>query len=68
MLKLYILLASNQYGKAAAFERLCVETNPMQGKLEYADAQPPSGGCVLKRQLILRFLKNKGSRLRAAVC
>ena len=37
--------------RAAAFRRLCVETaKPV--KISNRDAQPPSGGCVLKRDVL----------------
>ena len=42
-------LSDNPYMAPAAFGRLCVETMPPAGQVSAA-AQPPSGGCVLKRQ------------------
>ena len=51
----------------AAFRRLCVET------LEYYafvadERQPPSGGCVLKRDFRRKGVGGIHSRLQAAVC
>ena len=34
----------------AAFKRLCVETSLKSTRADARDFQPPSGGCVLKRQ------------------
>ncbi len=39
----------------AAFGRLCVETT-LPEKIHVYDNQPPSGGCVLKLILMLRYL------------
>ncbi|RRD89043.1 hypothetical protein EII21_10090 [Conchiformibius steedae] len=36
--------------RSAAFRRLCVETAPAR-RAGNAACQPPSGGCVLKRQI-----------------
>ena len=52
----------------AAFRRLCVETfsiATLYGRINY---QPPSGGCVLKLQCLLRLWLIQTSRLQAAVC
>ena len=52
----------------AAFRRLCVETFITLDTLNHFP-QPPSGGCVLKHQLILPILAALiPSRLQAAVC
>ena len=61
------VLDSYNLSEAAAFGRLCVETNYLIQSYAMTD-QPPSGGCVLKP-----FEQNTGislinSRLRAAVC
>ncbi len=41
-----------QGGFAAAFGRLCVETQFTEAITKQAERQPPSGGCVLKLQTI----------------
>ena len=52
----------------AAFGRLCVET-ATSCKLPSSRSQPPSGGCVLKREEVDTGLAvSPSSRLRAAVC
>ena len=38
--------------KPAAFRRLCVETHTLTGLVSAIQRQPPSGGCVLKRQYV----------------
>ena len=51
----------------AAFGRLCVET--MKPDFVEGDMiQPPSGGCVLKLDLLPFDTDQRASRLRAAVC
>ena len=40
----------------AAFRRLCVETIDSIEHPQSYDAQPPSGGCVLKRQVLEQVL------------
>ena len=52
---------------AAAFGRLCVETL-LNGISMNLPLQPPSGGCVLKRDTWASTVALTGSRLRAAVC
>ena len=55
------------YQETAAFGRLCVETiSPIS--INHNNAQPPSGGCVLKLGKTTSLLPRQGSRLRAAVC
>ena len=51
----------------AAFRRLCVETEPTEPE-KAETKQPPSGGCVLKRWVVLSSLYWQSSRLQAAVC
>jgi len=48
--------------KAAAFGRLCVETNVVCLEIMPADWQPPSGGCVLKQG----FFDNRAENVVAA--
>ena len=53
----------------AAFGRLCVETTVVNLSVMDDYGQPPSGGCVLKRQwLTCPSWTTMASRLRAAVC
>ena len=51
----------------AAFRRLCVETY-CTTSLSSTVVQPPSGGCVLKRQGETMEYYKLFSRLQAAVC
>ena len=53
--------------RPAAFGRLCVETDWLNGT-DNGKTQPPSGGCVLKQSEVLYRLLVHPSRLRAAVC
>ena len=48
VLKLQVPTNHRYIGEAAAFGRLCVETELMSGLLTQIKGQPPSGGCVLK--------------------
>ena len=52
----------------AAFGRLCVETFVCEAAEKLRYVQPPSGGCVLKRDLVGAHYHIHTSRLRAAVC
>ena len=55
-------------GEPAAFRRLCVETI-FTWDWQYLFYQPPSGGCVLKRDCHREtFVALTASRLQAAVC
>ena len=42
----------NTTEKPAAFRRLCVETVPQKTKSAPPLTQPPSGGCVLKHEMV----------------
>ena len=54
---------------AAAFGRLCVETRIFDLTSDDLEAQPPSGGCVLKQEQRMTVKPPAtSSRLRAAVC
>ena len=61
-------LPSARKTRPAAFRRLCVETEAPQGTAELIIAQPPSGGCVLKRSRAVKWAHDRASRLQAAVC
>ena len=52
----------------AAFRRLCVETINCLANLPNVFTQPPSGGCVLKREQRFAMAVRPPSRLQAAVC
>ena len=52
----------------AAFGRLCVETAITGADIAETATQPPSGGCVLKQNVIVDIQPVLTSRLRAAVC
>ena len=52
----------------AAFRRLCVETYAFDVVYRQISAQPPSGGCVLKRGAPNTSPVMGSSRLQAAVC
>ena len=53
--------------QAAAFGRLCVETDIIYSG-DFLSGQPPSGGCVLKQKPLRCQGQVPRSRLRAAVC
>ena len=52
----------------AAFGRLCVETIANLSIFIFLSIQPPSGGCVLKQDILRWVGVACPSRLRAAVC
>ena len=53
--------------RTAAFRRLCVETAKTLTAIQ-RQKQPPSGGCVLKLNIMFGMLAFVVSRLQAAVC
>ena len=57
----------NSIRMPAAFRRLCVETRDGRNERNRL-FQPPSGGCVLKHELIVIDGNKEASRLQAAVC
>ena len=61
------ILASSSWPRPAAFRRLCVETRRRR-RFHDPRSQPPSGGCVLKRDPSCRRFPPSTSRLQAAVC
>ena len=67
MLKLVAVSQGKWITAPAAFGRLCVETMSYE-LIPELQAQPPSGGCVLKPQSACQLSLSATSRLRAAVC
>ena len=51
-MKLFAIVAVGAASNPAAFRRLCVETRTLKALKARGVNQPPSGGCVLKLQVL----------------
>ena len=68
MLKRALLVESKKLRQAATFRWLCVETADSLDDIKQLQAQPPSGGCVLKHPKTKQEEIVESSHLQVAVC